>query len=401
MVSRLVENTRLVPWIDWNEWDNVRLLAFSKDPASRKQAANLVWMWSSRLRKLPPAVKITAELVSLRHHLDVGNKADCAWCLAASMCIVRAVNLLVESKQKKRYAVSISSIAEKLKIPLWLVRLRHQATHNPQMPSPKLISKACGRLLTWLKKNYWDAQSKHVHDANQKVISILKEIAIDKSKGILLTKKERRLIDKICSIETIDTPNKTIASLFIKNNLLFNNEQAKNQFPINGFKNSSALTWAGVLEELDCKFPGMMLELMKHCVRYLNEISNDTHTNANFVAQVSCYARFCFLRRIKTNFVDCMKIIAAHPSSITKTLLRDAIKSYPEKKESINRIIDALSMLTKNQYSLVEVPSVLEPHQNIPLSPPMVVEPWSLANELDWKIPCPIGMLPGKQPYSV
>ena len=55
--------------------------------------------------------------------------------------IIRLVNGLVDPLQVGAYARSIASIATQLGLPLWLVELRHAATHE-DLPSLELLRDA-------------------------------------------------------------------------------------------------------------------------------------------------------------------------------------------------------------------------------------------------------------------
>jgi hypothetical protein len=80
-----------------------------------------------------------------------------------AMCIVRAVNGLVEPSQQSYYAESILSIATKIGLPPWFVDLRHDSTHNT-LPSINLLRSASRSLLLWYRETYWDQQ--HIYLEN-------------------------------------------------------------------------------------------------------------------------------------------------------------------------------------------------------------------------------------------
>ncbi|KXN64858.1 hypothetical protein CONCODRAFT_13790 [Conidiobolus coronatus NRRL 28638] len=50
---------------------------------------------------------------------------------------------------------AVSTLAEKMNLPLWWVDLRHQATHD-SVPSLPQLKEATYKALDWLKDNYWD-----------------------------------------------------------------------------------------------------------------------------------------------------------------------------------------------------------------------------------------------------
>jgi hypothetical protein len=83
--------------------------------------------------------------------------------LMYSMCIVRAVNGLVEPSQQSYFAESIQSLATKIGLPSWFVDLRHDSTHNT-LPSINLLRSASRSLLLWSRETYWDQQ--HIYLEN-------------------------------------------------------------------------------------------------------------------------------------------------------------------------------------------------------------------------------------------
>jgi len=60
--------------------------------------------------------------------------------------IIRMVNGLVDPLQFGLYARSIASIATQLGLPLWLVELRHAATHE-ELPSLELLREGASQVL--------------------------------------------------------------------------------------------------------------------------------------------------------------------------------------------------------------------------------------------------------------
>lgn len=66
--------------------------------------------------------------------------------------VVRLVNGLVDPLQLGAYARSIASIANQLGLPLWLVELRHAATHE-DLPSIELLREAAAQVLCQYHRN--------------------------------------------------------------------------------------------------------------------------------------------------------------------------------------------------------------------------------------------------------
>lgn len=62
--------------------------------------------------------------------------------------VIRLVNGLVDPLQLGVYARSIASIAAQLGLPLWLVELRHAATHE-DLPSLEVLREAARQVSTY------------------------------------------------------------------------------------------------------------------------------------------------------------------------------------------------------------------------------------------------------------
>ncbi|KAL7753253.1 rRNA-processing protein las1 [Sorochytrium milnesiophthora] len=75
-----------------------------------------------------------------------------------AMTIVRFINAFVDLEQKKLFAQSVSSLAERLNIPAWIVDLRHEASHD-RLPSLAVLRLAARQALQWLHQGYWAVQT--------------------------------------------------------------------------------------------------------------------------------------------------------------------------------------------------------------------------------------------------
>lgn len=152
-----------VQWHDWLEWQDVHAALFSDDVYAQQRALSRVAAWRSRAQ-LPVAISATAQLLEIQlhermaqhHHHGVGiaSRSHMELSLQYSAAIVRCVNGLVDSAQKGTYAMAVSGLAQRIGIPLWIVDLRHESTHN-QMPSLPVLRFAAQHLLAWLRSNYW------------------------------------------------------------------------------------------------------------------------------------------------------------------------------------------------------------------------------------------------------
>jgi hypothetical protein len=161
---------RRVAWLDWAEWHDVKGKLFSDSLAQRREALLRVNAWRDRGNNLPLAVDATAQLVELArlhsqiiHDSCVAQRSHNELQSMYSIAILRAVNGLVDPSQRGTYAAPVSVLAEQIGLPVWLVDVRHQATHN-QMPSLDALQFAASTLLDWLKEHYWDQQAQHLTD---------------------------------------------------------------------------------------------------------------------------------------------------------------------------------------------------------------------------------------------
>ncbi|KAF4129422.1 Las1-like [Phytophthora infestans] len=190
-----------VPWLDWSEWQEVHVGLFSTDPFVQQRAVSRVASWRSRVQ-LPVAVNATAQLVELllhesmaqHHHHAVGvsSRSHMELSLLYASVIVRCVNGLVDGSQKGAYATAVSTLAHRIGIPLWVVDLRHESSHN-QLPSLPVLRFAAQHLLAWLRANYWGAQEDlirgQVHQVAQWLfeqlphLSNAEEMQVDSTQG--------------------------------------------------------------------------------------------------------------------------------------------------------------------------------------------------------------------------
>lgn len=155
-----------MPWLDWVAWQEVLVGLFSTDSFAQQQSVSRVAAWRSRAQ-LPVAINATAQLIELQlhetlaqhHHHAVGvsSRSHMELTLLYANVIVRCVNGLVDGSQKGAYALAVSTLAQRIGIPLWVVDLRHESTHN-QLPSLPVLRFAARHLLAWLRANYWNAQ---------------------------------------------------------------------------------------------------------------------------------------------------------------------------------------------------------------------------------------------------
>lgn len=81
--------------------------------------------------------------------------------LSYALCVVRAVNGLVDPQQQSYFAGSVLALAAKIGIPGWIVELRHDATHS-DLPSLSVLRHAVQTILAWYDVNYWRRQAEYL-----------------------------------------------------------------------------------------------------------------------------------------------------------------------------------------------------------------------------------------------
>ena len=150
---------RLVPWLDWGEWQAVYHSLFEAN-SNQQWGLDAIALWRLRGR-LPHAIDITASLVEVIIQDSHRPRSEHELRMQYSIIIVRAVNGLVDPSQQSYFADSVMSLASKIDIPGWIVELRHDATHNV-LPSLSILRSAANHMLQWLHRYYWSPQLVHL-----------------------------------------------------------------------------------------------------------------------------------------------------------------------------------------------------------------------------------------------
>uniref|UniRef100_A0A2K2C4J8 Las1-like family protein n=1 Tax=Populus trichocarpa TaxID=3694 RepID=A0A2K2C4J8_POPTR len=125
---------KLVPWLNWNEWECVRDSFFSESPENILSAINRISTWRSR-GCLPVVIDVTASIIEVQqkdplYRKDLPDNAlhsEQMLAMLYCMAILRLVNCVVE-KTRKKTQVSIAEAAGAIGIPRTLIDIRH-GTH--------------------------------------------------------------------------------------------------------------------------------------------------------------------------------------------------------------------------------------------------------------------------------
>lgn len=122
---------KLVPWLNWNEWECVRDSLFSDSPEKIHSAITRISTWRSR-GCLPAVIDVTASIIEVQqkdplYRKDLPDDAihsEQMLAMLYCMAILRLVNCVVE-KTRKKTQVSIAEAAGAIGIPRTLIDIRH------------------------------------------------------------------------------------------------------------------------------------------------------------------------------------------------------------------------------------------------------------------------------------
>ncbi|KAG2235909.1 hypothetical protein INT48_008212 [Thamnidium elegans] len=149
--------TRIVPWVDYEEFETVYgwLFADRKTQVETVQRGiERVQTWINR-GEIPSSVEMTAAFIEIiicdERNTTMSHKEKR---LMYGMAIIRFVNGLVDREQKGKFAKSINALARSMGLPSWFVDLRHASTHE-RLPSLTVLRAGALQAVGWLHDNYW------------------------------------------------------------------------------------------------------------------------------------------------------------------------------------------------------------------------------------------------------
>ncbi|XP_033120509.1 ribosomal biogenesis protein LAS1L-like [Anneissia japonica] len=149
------KRTRVVGWLDQEEWQYVYDNFYSDDYELQKSALDRYAAWKSRVTtKIPLSIACTAGLVEAGILEKQGANKECIR-LAYAMALIRFVNMTTDRYQNKFFAQPVHVIAKEIGVPVWLVNLRHDATHS-ELPSLSILKTGVEFALSWLQTDYWE-----------------------------------------------------------------------------------------------------------------------------------------------------------------------------------------------------------------------------------------------------
>ncbi|KAK6251530.1 hypothetical protein QUC31_009163 [Theobroma cacao] len=172
---------KLVPWLNWTEWESVRKSLFSSSPAKISSALSRISAWRSR-GCLPVVIDVTASIIEIQQTDPFfrGDKSkddlhsEQMLAMLYCMAILRLVNCVVE-KTRKRTGISIADAADAIGIPRKLIDVRHEGSHR-ELPALAVVRDSSIVALNWLKSYYWEPQKKQIPLQGDGAVNIGKEI---------------------------------------------------------------------------------------------------------------------------------------------------------------------------------------------------------------------------------
>ncbi|XP_063244033.1 uncharacterized protein LOC134543128 [Bacillus rossius redtenbacheri] len=162
------KSVKIVPWFCTEEWDYVCKLVYSDDVKQQTKGFEHLLVWKARVPSLPASVTCTLELLQVRlqdqllwqkvARGEASPHAEQELRLAYATVVMRFLNHLASLFQNMQ-SQTLYSVAKKLHIPEWVVKIRHDAAHDGSLPSVDVLRSAAGYALSWLHEYWWKPQA--------------------------------------------------------------------------------------------------------------------------------------------------------------------------------------------------------------------------------------------------
>lgn len=168
-----IEGARVLPWADWSEWNQLKQMLTDGDV---KGATERLSIYQLRRPNAVPIAVVTS--VALANQLSSPSQNPHSRRMSLAMTIVRFVNGITDRLQprgEKASAKSVYSLAISVHLPLILVEIRHQSSHN-NLPRLASLESAARQALLWLEQYYWEPQLNNIHHLISHDLSHLKTV---------------------------------------------------------------------------------------------------------------------------------------------------------------------------------------------------------------------------------
>jgi len=140
---------RLDPWFDVEEWKFVKDLVIKKNLLALKYFE----VWRCRVSRLPAGIETTYALLEASSQMEN--------ILTISMAVNRFLNHISHIGMNVWGVRKLHDAARMLKLPSWVVDIRHETTHG-HMPSLTILQASFAVCWSWLCTNYWSNEYKEV-----------------------------------------------------------------------------------------------------------------------------------------------------------------------------------------------------------------------------------------------
>jgi hypothetical protein len=287
--------SRTTPWADSEEWFQVFKNLYSVEEEKRLLGINRVKAWANRT-KLPHSIESTSNLVEVG--LQGRKKSSCSEkeiSLLLCMALIRFVNGLVDAAQKGTVATSAIGIAEQLDLPIWLVEIRHQATHD-RIPPLSQLRRARLQALDWLRVHYWEIQATAVQDTKETLCSLLIDYHDTRCESLLHADnsngKLQKLLNSITSILTSDNYSELLFPSLLQPGALFPSN-AEHQVGYNTeFLEDDYIikVWSPLLKSCESKWNGFAGALFHYMVDEFK--SNQNHDLPLYWSTLNTWCKF-------------------------------------------------------------------------------------------------------------
>ncbi|KXN70561.1 Las1-domain-containing protein [Conidiobolus coronatus NRRL 28638] len=267
---------KLTPWINDEEFNTVFNWLYSEPGhPNRLLGVKRVKAWVCR-GKVPHSVVATSQLVEVVEREIQNQNAPIQYQLSHlelrlmfSTAFIRGVT---DSERKGVYMTAVSTLAEKMNLPLWWVDLRHQATHD-SVPSLPQLKEATYGALEWLRDNYWDVPEPEMISDDEIIEAINKYKLTRKNylKGLDIDTLKESFIDYTPGSDGIselikriknESGAEQIISILLQSGFLVPQRKKKRQTMEDLDLSIEALViWKPILLQLNSNFPNFMDEL--------------------------------------------------------------------------------------------------------------------------------------------
>ncbi|KAI9019464.1 Las1-like-domain-containing protein [Phycomyces nitens] len=402
---------RIVPWTSFNEFEQVYKWLYEdteKAPELVELGIERVRAWSSR-GQVPRAVESTVAFAQVR--LRDRNGLGGHWLsqhelrLMYSMAFIRFVNGMVDPAQTGTFAVSITTIAERLGLPQWFVEIRHAGTHE-HLPSLAVLRDGCNQALGWIHEFYWDITLKPdtTTELSPEVMNTIKALLNnykETRKAFLKELKSNARPDKNSMLNSLnkimhkmtpDMAKQGVVSLLIGiGGMVPAGKKKRASIENMSISEDLIKLWKPLIQELSSHFSGFETELISAIIKRLDVNSDfvlnekliypsydygesapteDALKTPSYLLTLTCWLRYFIEDSAKKSdcifegnvIDDIVEGCLRKPNYYTRSVLQAATTVDPELATSLKPFINYIDRMLRasNKKSTEDTDSVME-----------------------------------------